>query len=298
MSSSDATIHRFGNDRLAVAVKADGAELTSLHSDAAGELLWQAGPEWPRHAPVLFPIVGRLAGDTLRQDGQDFRMTQHGFARDRRFDWLERDGAGCRLVLRDDAGTRAIYPFRFTLEIGYRLQGDRLAVEYRLHNPGDAMLPASLGAHPAFRWPLVGGVPKTAHRLVFARDEPAPIRRVAGGLLRPEPEPSPIADRVLPLDERLFADDAVILDHPASDSLRYEAPGAGPALVVAWHGMTALGIWSKPGAGFLCIEPWRGLASPAGFDGPFADKPHLMHLPPGAEARLGWSVQVDRSGQA
>ena len=293
MSSSDATTHRFNNDRLAVTVAADGAELSSLHSAAAGELLWQAGPEWPRHAPVLFPIVGRLAGDTLRQDGRDFRMTQHGFARDRRFDWLERDATGCRLVLRDDAGTRAIYPFRFTLEIGYRLQGDRLAVEYRLHTratrrcrPRSARIRRSAGRSR-------DEVPKTAHRLVFACDEPAPIRRVAGGLLRAEPEPSPVDGRVLLLDERLFADDAVILDQPASALLRYEAPGAGPVLVVAWHGMTALGIWSKPGAGFLCIEPWHGLASPAGFDGPFADKPHLMHLPPGAEARLGWSVQVE-----
>ncbi len=297
MTSSDTT-HRFNNDRLAIAVKADGAELTSLRSAVAGELLWQAGAEWPRHAPVLFPIVGRLAGDTLRHGGQGFRMTQHGFARDRHFDWVERDAQNCRLVLRDDAGTRAIYPFRFDLEVGYRLDGDRLSVEYRLHNPGDAVLPASLGAHPAFRWPLAEGVAKQAHRLVFARDEPAPIRRVGNGLLRPEPQPSPIAGRILPLDEALFADDAVILEHPASDSVRFEAPGNHPALEVAWHGMTQLGIWSKPGAAFLCIEPWHGLASPAGFDEAFADKPHLMHLPPGAEARLGWSVRVEAPGPA
>ena len=296
MTSSDTT-YRFGNDRLTITVKADGAELSSLRSAAAGELLWQAGPEWPRHAPVLFPIVGRLAGDTLRHDGQAFRMTQHGFARDRRFDWLERDATGCRLVLHDDADSRAIYPFRFTLEIGYRLDGDRLAVEYRLHNPGDAVLPASLGAHPAFRWPLADTTPKEAHRLVFEHDEPAPIRRVEGGLLRPEPEPSPVDGRILPLAEQLFANDAVILDHPASAFLRYEAPGTGLALEVAWHGMTALGIWSKPGAAFLCIEPWHGLASPAGFDGAFADKPHLMHLKPGADVRLGWSVRLDVPGQ-
>ena len=296
MTSSDIT-HRFNNDRLDVAVKADGAELTSLRSTVAGELLWQAGPEWPRHAPVLFPIVGRLAGDTLCHGGQAFRMTQHGFGRDRRFEWLDRNAKGCRLVLRDDVETRAIYPFRFALEIGYRLDDDRLAVEYRLHNPGDTVLPASLGAHPAFRWPLADGTPKESHRLVFERDEPAPIRRVERGLLRPAPEPSPIDGRILPLDERLFGDDAVILDHPASDSLRYEAIGTGLALVIAWHGMTQLGIWSKPGASFLCIEPWHGLASPAGFDGAFADKPHLMHLQPGAEALLGWSVRLEAPGR-
>jgi galactose mutarotase-like enzyme len=289
-------LHRFGNDRLEVAVKAEGGELVSLRIRGGAELLWQAGPEWPRHAPVLFPVVGRLANDTLRHDGRTFRMTQHGFARDRRFDWLARDADGCRLLLRDDDATRAIYPFRFALEIAYRLQGDVLQVEYCLRNPGDVVLPASLGAHPAFRWPLADGIAKRAHRLVFDHDETAPIRRVENGLLRAQAEPSPIAGRILALDEGLFDEDAVILDQLASHSLIYMADETAPVLTIGWHGMTQLGIWSKPGADFLCIEPWHGLASPAGFDGPFTDKPHLLHLAPGAEVRPGWSVRVEAPG--
>ncbi len=291
---ADDSPHRFGNETLEVAVKADGAELTSIRTAAGRELLWQAGPEWPRHAPVLFPIVGRLAGDTLRHQGRSSRMTQHGFARDRRFAWADRGPAGCRLVLSDDAQSRAIYPFGFRLEIEYRLQAARLAVEYRLVNTGTERLPASLGAHPAFRWPLADGVAKPAHRLVFAEPEPAPTRRVEGGLLRAEAEPSPIAGRVLALDEALFTDDALILERPASRSVTFEAEGVADAIEVAWHGMAQLGIWSKPGADFLCIEPWRGLASPAGFDGDFADKPFLMQIEPGAQATLGWSVTLLR----
>ncbi len=285
-------MHRLGNDRLDVTVAADGAELVSLRTETGHELLWQAGPEWPRHAPVLFPIVGRLAGDTLRHDGRTMRMTQHGFARDRCFAWLERNADGCRLVLEDDADTRAMFPFPFRLEVGYRLQGDRLAVDYTLRNPGDAVLPASLGAHPAFRWPLANGIDPLAHRLVFAEDEPAPVRRVSGGLLRPDAEPSPIRGRVLTLRPELFRDDALILDRLASRSLRYEADGGGPALELSWHGMRQLGIWSKPGAAFLCIEPWHGLADPVGYEGDFADKPFLMHVPPGEAVRLGWEVWV------
>lgn len=289
---ADDDMHRFGTDLLQVAVKAAGAEPVSLRTAAGHELLWQAGPEWPRHAPVLFPIVGRLAGDTLRHHGQASRMTQHGFARDRRFDWLERGPAGCRLALADDAQSRAVYPFGFRLEVEYRVEAARLAIEYRLVNTGDAVLPASLGAHPAFRWPLADSVAKTAHRLVFEQPEPAPVRRVEGGLLRMAAEPSPIEGRVLALDEALFADDAVILDRPQSRSVVFEGDGAPVALEIGWHGMDQLGIWSKPGAGFLCIEPWHGLASPVGFDGEFTDKPFLMQLDPGAEARLGWSVSV------
>jgi len=39
-------------------------------------------------------------------------------------------------------------------------------------------------------------------------------------LLRAEPQPSPIRGKVLALSERLFDDDAVILDRTASKSVR------------------------------------------------------------------------------
>lgn len=288
-------VHSFGSDRLRVSVIAAGAELVSLETGAGRELLWQAGPEWPRHAPVLFPIVGRLAEDTLLHDGQRFRMTQHGFARDRRFDWIDRTASGCRLALHDDASSRAMYPYTFRLEVEYRVEADRLSVEYCIVNTGHAVLPASIGAHPAFRWPLDDATARDAHRLVFVDPEPAPIRRVVGGLLREAPEASPIKGRVLMLADALFTDDAVILDRLASQAVTYDTgTDDGPALRIAWHGMTQLGIWSKPGAAFLCIEPWHGLASPVGFGGEFADKPFLMHIPPGSEERPGWSVQLLR----
>jgi galactose mutarotase-like enzyme len=303
MTSSDAADrHEFSAPAggLRAIVNADGAELSSLRAESgasgARELIWQAGPAWPRHAPVLFPIVGRLPDDTLRVDGASYRMTQHGFARDRRFDFTGRDAHGCRLALSDDAGTRALFPFPFRLEIAYAATDEGLSVEYALHNPGQAILPASLGAHPAFNWPLVPDVAVRDHRLVFEQDEPAPIRRVAGGLLRPDAEPSPVRDRVLPLDPALFDADAVILDAPNSRSVRFEAGHAG-GIEVSWHGMPQLGIWTKPGgpdagAGFLCIEPWAGLSTPDGFTGEFRDKPHLMHVPPGDTVRLGWDVRV------
>ena len=90
------------NGTLSATVKADGAELCSLRDAAGAEMLWQGAPVWPRHAPVLFPIVGRLKDDTLRHEGKSYRLTQHGFARDRRFAWLNRSATACRLVLHED----------------------------------------------------------------------------------------------------------------------------------------------------------------------------------------------------
>jgi galactose mutarotase-like enzyme len=283
--------HVLENGYLSATIKADGAELCSLRDAEDEELLWQAAPVWPRHAPVLFPIVGRLKGDVLRHRGQEYRMTQHGFARDRRFAWLQRTPTSCRLALHDDAGTRAHYPFAFRFEVAYTLADDALEVGFTVGNTGRETLPVSAGAHPAFRWPLTDDLEKQAHLLEFEAAEPAPIRRLADGLLEREPQPSPIEGRTLHLDPALFAADAVILDHPASRSVRYCAPGA-PTIELSWEGFEQLGIWSRAGGDFLCIEPWHGTASPVDFDGEFLDKPGLMLIPPGERRTLLHRIRI------
>ena len=269
-----------------------GAELCSLKTAAGLELLWQAGPEWRRHAPLLFPIVGKLKGDQLRHRGKSYPMTQHGFARDSRFEWVERGPDSCRLVLADNTETRSRYPFAFRFTVTYALHEADLDVALEVENPGDEMLPASVGGHPAFNWPLRPGMAKESYSLSFSDEETAPIRRLKDGLLRGAPEPSPISGKRLALSEQLFDEDAIILDRPASRSVRYIAD-QGPSLEVSWEGFRELGIWSKPGgAPFLCIEPWRGFASPAEFDGEFTDKPGLMHIRPGEKRTLSYRIGV------
>jgi len=284
--------HTISDGGITAVIKAGGAELCSLKTAGGRELLWQAGPAWPRHAPWLFPIVGRLKDDELHHRGQTIKMTQHGFARDLRFAWLEQTPQSCALQLVDSETTRARYPFAFRLTITYRIDAGSLQATIEIANPGDQVLPASFGAHPAFNWPLAPGQPKESYRLMFPQAEPAPIRRLAGGLLLEKPRPSPIKGTVLPLSEALFADDAVILDAVKSRSVRYEG-AAGPSIELAWDGFRELGIWSKPdGAPFLCIEPWRGFASPVGFDGAFVDKPGLMHIAPDAAETLSYRITV------
>lgn len=288
--------HLLSNTYLSAAVKPDGAELCSLRDAEGTELLWQAHPVWPRHAPVLFPIVGRLKHDTLLHRGRTYRLTQHGFARDRRFAWANRTATSCRLVLHDDAETRAVYPFAFRFEVAFALDDDALVQSFIVTNTGREVLPASAGAHPGFVWPLTEGASKTAHVLEFEHPEPAPVRRLEGGLLRPSPEPSPISGNMLALDPHLFAADALILDQLASRSVRYTAPGA-EAIEVSWDGFTQLGIWTRMTGedscgDFLCIEPWHGTHSPADFDGAFCDKPGLMLIPPGERRVLTMRIRL------
>jgi galactose mutarotase-like enzyme len=285
--------------RLTATVKAQGAELCSLKDGGGFEFVWQAGPEWPRHAPLLFPIVGRLANDELRHRGKSYRMTQHGFARDSRFAWAERGERRCTLVLEDSAATRALYPFAFRLSAAYAIDESGLDLTLTIANTGEETLPASIGGHPAFNWPLQPERVKEDYALTFAQAEASPVRRLDGGLLRPAAEPSPIKGAVLPLSESLFVDDAIIFDRIDSNSVRYAAgqgASTGPWLTMSWRGFRELGVWSKPaGAPFLCIEPWRGHASPAGFAGEFIDKPGLMHIAPGAEESQSFRIEVGLS---
>ncbi|OBQ75345.1 aldose 1-epimerase family protein [Mesorhizobium erdmanii] len=286
--------HTLHGDGISAVIVGQGAELVSLRDEQGFEFLWQAGPEWRRHSPVLFPIVGRLKGDQLRHRGRTYPMTQHGFARDKPFVWAQRGPRSCTLVLTHDADTRAHYPFAFRLAVTYTLGRQQLAVALEVTNTGDEPLPASVGAHPAFNWPLLPELSKEAYRLDFAEAEPQPIRRLKDGLLLPASRPTPIEGRTLALAESLFDDDAVILDRPASTSVRYAADH-GPAIEMSWQGAEELGIWSKPGgAPFLCIEPWHGIASPVDFDGEFSDKPGVMLIEPGATRSLSYWINVGR----
>ncbi len=288
-------IHRLRSGGHEADISARGAELQSLRLGSV-DLLWNAGPLWPRHAPLLFPIVGALKGDVLRHRGVSFSLPKHGFARDRDFTWLHRTGTGCTLELRDDAETRSAHPFPFRLRVSYELEASGLHMEVMLQNPGEGPLPASLGLHPAFRWPLDPGIPKAAHRLVFEFDEPGAVRRLDGqGLLTPDLHPTPIHERALVLHEDLFEDDALIFLEPRSRSLRMESEG-GPALLLRWEGFPQLGIWTKPdpSPSFLCIEPWAGYASPADWDGEFAQKPGAFLLAPGGTRQ--WSLTISATG--
>ena len=240
---------------------------------------------------MLFPIVGRLADDTLRHAGRSYPMGQHGFARDRRFEWVSRADNACTLALVDDPETWLHYPFSFRLEISYVLDSKFLSVDYALTNPAETMLPASIGAHPAFLWPLQGAPLGAAHDIVFDEPEDGPVHRLQAGLLGPAVE-SPIKGGDLRLETALFADDALILMAPRSRGLLYGSAGM-PILRLTWRGLPQFGLWSRPsGAGFICLEPWHGYADPVGFAGDFIDKPGLRLLAPGATWRSGWRLEV------
>jgi galactose mutarotase-like enzyme len=285
---------RIATDAISAEFSTLGAEMRVLRDEAGRDLLSDGPPQyWTGRAPFLFPIVGAVNRDRIRLDGKSYAMAKHGFARTSEF--AVADAAPDRVTFRleADAATRKHYPFDFRLDITHRIEGATLHMEAVLANPGDVALPASFGFHPAFRWPLPWGGDRADHRVVFAESEPAPIRRidVASGLVLPDPRPTPVeGDTLAPRDD-LFEADALIFDRLASRSVRFGVPG-GRMLRVDFPEMPLLGVWTKPGAPFLCIEPWHGLADPVGYDGDFRDKPYVIEVAPGAERRFAIAITI------
>jgi galactose mutarotase-like enzyme len=266
---------------LTAAVDPLGAQLSSL-SDGGNNLLWNGDPAvWSGRAPLLFPIVGALAGGSYRLGPNTYRLPRHGFARGRRFELLDSAAASARFRLRSDDATLQVYPFRFELDVSFTLDDTRLTIEALVRNAGHEDMPASFGFHPAFRWPLPFGGPRDSHVIEFAEEEPAPVRRLdGGGLLTPVRHPTPVSRRRLVLADALFDQDVIIFDALQSRSVTYGAD-RGPRIRVEFPDAPYLGVWSKPRAGFICIEPWHGVADPEGFGADFTVKPGVFILAPG-----------------
>ena len=278
------------SESLDATISSHGAELVRLHG-AAGELLWDGNPAvWAGRSPLLFPIVGGVKDDQVMVDGQPYPMARHGFARTSTFNLVTADSTRCLWRLEASDDTRRRYPFAFGLDVGYAITANRLTMTATVTNRDERPMPVSFGFHPAFRWPLMPGLERDQHEVRFETPEPAPIRRLADGLLGPA-VPSPVEGDRLKLADALFARDALIWDRLQSRRLTYRGP-SGPSLTLYFPEMPHLGIWTKPGAGYVCLEPWQGFASPAGFDGELAKKPGIVMLAPAAQRIFTLGIAV------
>lgn len=283
-----------GSSALRASVTDRGAELTRLETADGRPLLWDGDPQWwSGRAPLLFPIVGRLPGDTALIDGIAYPLPQHGFARTSMFRLVSADAGACTWELASSPETMARYPRAFALTVAYAIEDATLSVTAKVTNRDARAMPFSFGYHPAFRWPLEPGAAREGHTLLFSDEETAPIHWPVDGLLSLETAASPVADRRLPLSDDLFRKGALIFTAPRSRSIAYCSP-RGLELTVRFPGMPHLGVWTRPGAPFLCIEPWQGYAAPEGFAGELATKPGIVLLEPGASATYAMAITVAR----
>ncbi len=270
------------SEGLWAAINPMGAELYALQDAEKRDLLWHGDPAiWSGRAPLLFPIVGTLRNDTYRLENKNYRLPRHGFARKKIFSVMDATSSSALFRLCWDEETMQVYPFPFYLEVLFSLESLTLTIMASVINLGTQIMPASFGFHPALRWPLPYGDPRFAHSIVFESNEAAPIRRLGPmGTVMHAAVPTPVEGRSLALRDELFIDDVLIFDKIRSRCLWYGAP-SGPHLRIEFPETPHLGIWTKRGAQFICIEPWHGYADPQDFAGDFRTKPGVFMVGPG-----------------
>jgi galactose mutarotase-like enzyme len=282
------------NSLLSVTVKRHGAELCGLKGGDGTEYLWQADPAfWARHAPLLFPIVGKLVRGRYLLEDKTYEMNPHGFARDMDFELVEASGESLSYRLQASQATRKQYPFDFTLLRHYRLSGAVLEVACEVMNTGTALMPFSIGEHPAFALNWGVGDRVEDYALQFEKPERLVAHLLdSNGLLTTQTERMLANKRVLPLRSDLFDRDALIFLKLNSSRVSLCSRRHARRVTVEFPGYPHLGIWAKPGAPFVCIEPWYGHADPASHDGQLLHKPGIITLEPGKSFSCAWRVGI------
>src|SRR6185503_14956758 len=121
------------SQEIVVTIGPSGAEICSVKNTEGLEYIWQANKEvWPRHAPVLFPIVGKLKNNKFIFENKSYELSQHGFARDKEFELIEANQDSCTFQLKSDEQSKRIYAFDFIFRINYRLNKNELITSYKV----------------------------------------------------------------------------------------------------------------------------------------------------------------------
>lgn len=288
--------HILSNELITIEVATLGAELQSIRNNRTGhEYLWQGNPAfWARRSPVLFPIVGSLWNGEYRTGGNTFRMSQHGFARDMEFTLTEESDNMLRFELTDTAETIAVYPFRFRLIITYTLNETRVGVEWTVENLSDTEMPFQIGAHPAFNYPhfspvdsihgyfSLGGIKNIGYELI----------ETGGCLGNNIHNLETDTEGMLPLGGETFVNDALVIGNSQVHRVSLLTPERAPYLSLLFRA-PVLGLWSKPGAPFVCIEPWWGRCDRVGFDGDAASREYINRLQPAETFNAGYTILID-----
>ena len=278
-------LHTLQSGALRVIISDAGAEIMQIEDILTGRnSLWHGDSAyWGRRSPILFPIVGGLKNKTYKYAGREYPMSQHGFARDREFQMTEHNVDTIWFELKADEESLKVYPFRFRLEIGYRLEGRKITVMWRVANEDKKTMFFSIGGHPAFMCPIDGEGKQTDYYLLFDNKEPLSYGKLSvNGLLETEGHTLDIGGGCMPITEHMFDEDALVIEGGQAHQVALAGPDKKPYLTVKFDA-PLFGLWSpaKKHAPFVCIEPWYGRCDRESFAGMLADREYGNELRPG-----------------
>jgi len=277
------------NHSLQAEINLLGAELIFLSSKTGKSILWSKQTDhWNRIAPNLFPIVGRLKDDSYRFNEKSYPMTQHGFARDREFEIVDKNEREVRLRLISDAKSMDIYPFSFVFEVCYSLTETGIRVSYETQNTGAEIMYYSVGGHPAFH------LSESLENYYLEFDSAIQLEReeLSGSYFSGETNYYGVSNH-LNLGDELFENDAFVLKDPEFQSVSLKHRNGETLVQMTCDSWTAIGFWTKKGAPFFCIEPWWGWADQVDASGRLEEKAGIRKLEVNERKIVFYELRMD-----
>lgn len=278
---------------LTLVINSLGAEITSIKDNNQTEYIWQAGSEWSRYAPVLFPIVGRLKNNAFSFNNQNYHLSQHGFARDSLFNLISSNESSCVYELKSSDETKKNYPFDFNFNIKYELLKNKLIVSYFITNPSNKPLYYSVGAHPAFSCQLNGNDTIDDYYLEFDKSKFL-LSELKDGLICEGKTKLEVSKKKLLLSSALFDNDALVFEDAQINKLSLCSIIGHQKITLECKNWPFFGIWTKKKCDkFICLEPWYGITDSENSTGNFQEKKGIIVLNPQTNFSCNYSITIN-----
>jgi len=276
----DNQIFSINNRFLNISVNKNGAELASvMQLNNQFEFIWNANPTvWNRHAPVLFPIVGKLKNNKISINGILYEMNQHGFARDSNFELINKTAESMTFLLQSNFETLEKYPFEFQFYINYSFTEitNQLKITYKIANNSNVEMPFSIGAHPGFKLPITD---LNQYDINFYSLNNIERHLLEDGLFNYETEHIKLENHLLKLNTELFDKDAIVLKNCTTKKITLKHKFSSYEVSCEFNDFNDLGIWAKKGnQAFICLEPWLGYSDYIDADGEINNKKGIIKL--------------------
>lgn len=267
------------NDILTVNISTKGAEMKSIKKGGK-EIIWEGDPAvWPGQTPILFPICGGLKDDKFIYDGKEYILEKHGYAKTSEFEIEKADETSAVFLLKSNEESCKKYPFEYEFRASFTLDENTLKVDYTAKNTGDKTMYYAAGAHEGYACP--NGVEEWS--VVFEKDEEFKKTVLNGNLLEYNAVQFAKNGKELPLKNEYFETDAIVLENIKSRKVTLKNRNTGESIDVEFEGNDYLLIWTKPGANYICIEPWGALPDFVDSNNRLEHKKGIIALAPNQE---------------
>lgn len=281
-------IYYIENEKLKIGVKTDGAELTSVVLKSNNtEYLWQGNPDvWYGQSPVLFPIIGRVLDDKYYFDGKEYTMPKHGLFRKRQAQLVEQSENKMVFVEKADDDTLKIFPFDFEVYVIFELIDNSLKVTHKVVNNSAETMYFSIGGHPGFNCEI-------GDYLLFEKNETLDTIEIDTECLRTEKTiPTLDNNNKIIITEDIFNNDALIFTDMQSKYITLASDKHSRKVKFDYSDCSYLGIWAKPGAPYVCIEPWWGVNDSHVRKNDISEKDAIIALESGNTYECYWCAEI------